>query len=116
MAKEKTLSWWQRLRGEVVWHVASTVATSAEIPAILPEKGAVIIGTDAKPQWLVFDCPCGKGHRITVTLNPANQRHWKVLQNKMLSVYPSIEDKTEGRHCHFLITNGNIMWISADKR
>ena len=115
MAGGKGISLWKLFTGVTGWHISSVVGTADDVPLKFPDKGAVIIGTEKQPKWLMFDCPCGTGHFVKVTLDPANNPHWKVLQAKKLSVYPSIEVRTPDRHCHFMITNGNIVWVNSTK-
>lgn len=116
MAFESVISWWRQITGNNCWRIHSTVGTPADVPSELPDMAAVIVGTEQKPQSLVLDCPCGAGHRITVNLNSANTPHWKILQKQKLSVYPSIEEITASKRCHFMITNGNVIWVQTTKK
>jgi hypothetical protein len=109
------MAFWDKWFAKPVWNIVRDVKDLDEVPTILPDKGAVLVGTDAQPKLLVFDCPCGAGHRFKVMLDQSVTPHWKVLQRTKLSVYPSLKADAP-QDCHFLITNGNIMWIGTDRR
>ena len=47
---------------------AGTVAEGDEVPDLIPVRRAFLVGAPSNWKWLVFDCPCGAGHRIV--LNP----------------------------------------------
>ena len=92
------------------WRVVSRVAAGDEIPDLIPERGVVLVGTRAKPTWAAFDCPCQRGHRIMINLDPSRHPAWRIEAGKPLSIRPSIDDITAKRRCHFFVTRGKIVW------
>lgn len=111
MASIGRLPWWEWIPGRS-WRIVVTVEAADEIPMRLPLAGAVLVGSSNHPKWLAFDCPCRTGHRIMVTLDRAHYPHWTILDEKKLSVSPSIDYRSPGRHCHYLISRGKIVWVN----
>lgn len=110
MARLGRIPFWKWIPSRT-WRIVSAAEAADEIPEHLPSHGAVIVGSIKRPKWLAFDCPCGAGHRIMLTLDPAHLPHWVVWSRKKLSVSPSIDFRTAGRRCHFYITDGKIKWV-----
>jgi len=100
------------------WTVVATVEAADEVPDQLPRKGAVVVGSAAWPKWLVFDCACGRGHRIMINLDKSRRPSWKIGVDdaRRLSVHPSIDhDPKGGPRCHYFITRGQTVW-AKDRR
>lgn len=109
MADMKTVPWWQWIpfRG---WRIVLTVDAADEVPTSLPRNGAVLVGTERRPKWLSFDCPCGTGHRILIPLDPVQRPHWTISRSQPLSISPSVDYKST-RRCHYFISNGRTTWV-----
>jgi uncharacterized protein DUF6527 len=104
--------WWERFwQPTPTWQIVATVEAADEIPDRLPEMGIVVVGSREHPKWLVFDCPCNTGHRIMVTLDPANRPHWRITNRNKLSIYPSIDYRGSRMRCHYLIHRGRTVWV-----
>lgn len=114
MARIGRIPFWEWLPGRP-WRVVATVEAADEVPSHLPPCGAVIVGSVQRPKWLAFDCPCGTGHRIMVTLDPAHRRHWRISRAKKLTITPSIDYQTDVRRCHFYVIKGRIRWIKNEE-
>jgi hypothetical protein len=110
MARVERIPFWEWIPGRA-WRIVTTVDAADEVPERLPPQGAVVVGSSEHPKWLAFDCPCKTGHRIMVTLDPAHRPHWVVKSGKKLSVSPSLDYRTAERRCHYLVTNGKIIWV-----
>lgn len=110
MARLGRIPFWEWIPGRS-WRIVTTVEAADEIPERLPPQGAVMVGSWQHPKWLAFDCPCKTGHRIMVTLDPAHWPHWVIKGEKKLSVTPSVDYRTAERHCHYMVTNGKIIWV-----
>lgn len=111
MGTVNKIRWWTWIRWPWRrWSIVLIVEAADEVPERLPWRGAVLVGTRAYPKWLAFDCPCGSGHRIVVTLDRGHKPHWKVTATKQLSVVPSIDYCGGGRRCHYFISNGKTVW------
>ncbi|MHB1643820.1 MAG: DUF6527 family protein [Acidithiobacillus sp.] len=103
------IPWWQWLPIPW-WRIVVSVDAADEIPTKLPHKGAVLVGSHRQPKWLAFDCPCRRGHRVMVTLDVAHQPHWTIKGDLLLTLWPSVDDHTAGRRCHYIIRNGRTLW------
>ncbi len=110
MADVSTISWSQWLPGRS-WRVVATVLEGDEVPVRLPQNGAVLVGSPARPKWLAFDCPCRSGHRIMANLDANRYPFWQVVGRKRLSVWPSFDVRREARRCHYLILQGRTLWV-----
>lgn len=103
------IPWWQWLPIPR-WRIVASVDAADEIPARLPRKGAVLVGSRRQPKWLAFDCPCQRAHRVMVTLDTAHRPYWTVTGGFFLNLWPSVDDRTAGRRCHYIIRNGRTHW------
>jgi len=110
----KKLSWWQWLP-IFPWRIVGYVEAADEIPKRLPRNAAVLVGSQTRPKWLAFDCPCRAGHRIMVTLDATHIPHWSLVSAKPLTVSPSFDYNTPHRSCHFFIRGGRVEWAAAGR-
>lgn len=110
MAHLGRIPFWEWIPGRS-WRIVTTVEAADEIPERLPPQGAVVVGSSRHPKWLAFDCPCKSGHRIMVTLDPAHWPHWVMRNAKKLTISPSVDYRTLERRCHYMVTNGKIIWV-----
>jgi hypothetical protein len=101
--------WWQWLPLPW-WRLVATVDAADEVPDRLPKRGAILVGSPAKPKWLAFDCPCRARHRVMVSLDSARRPRWSIRGAFVLSVSPSVDDRTLGTRCHYFIRNGRTVW------
>ena len=110
MAPLNIVSRWQRLwPGK--WRIAEVFDAADLVPEKLPRNGAVLVGTTQRPKWLVFDCPCRRGHRIMLTLDAAHRPHWKVTDFDNLSLWPSVDYVTDSQRCHYILKDGRVLWV-----
>src|SRR6266542_3670497 len=99
---DRLASWWQSLPLPWRrWKVVDEVASGGDVPAKLPRRGAAIVIASGEPTWLAFDCPCRRGHRVMLNLSASRNPWWKVQDYDPLTVWPSIDDETLERRCHF---------------
>lgn len=110
MAGLGRLPWWEWIPGRS-WRIVAAVEAADEIPEQLPPGGVILVGSPQRPKWLAFDCPCKTGHRIMVTLDRAHYPHWTVLDEKKLSLSPSVDYRASGRRCHYVIRRGKVLWV-----
>ena len=92
------------------WRIAGQVEAGDEVAEHLPYRRVVLVGAPEHPTWVVFDCPCRTGHRLMVNLDPARHPFWRIESPRPLSIYPSIDNLTLERRCHFIIRNGKLRW------
>lgn len=93
------------------WHVAIRVAAADEIPASIPAFSAVMVGMDADPKWLAFDCPCATGHQIMLNLDQRRPPSWAVAGTRRLTIKPSVDSCRPERRCHYFVREGKVRWI-----
>jgi len=95
------------------WRVVASVSSADEVPGRLPHKGAVLVCDGGPPKWIVFECPCGTGHRIMLNTDRHRWPTWSVDLNKLdrLTISPSISVRSAMRYCHYFVRQGRIHWI-----
>lgn len=108
MAGLKALfTWWDSLplpwRS---WRIVEQVEAPDEVATRLPYRGVVLVGE----RWAVFDCACRARHRLMVNLDRTRYPFWRIESRNPLSIYPSIDDITTQRRCHFNIRDGKLSW------
>jgi len=92
------------------WRVVLTVDAADAIPDHIPSRAAVVVKRDGTPTWVAFDCPCRRGHRVMVNLDPARRPTWALQSASPLTLSPSIDDHSGARRCHFFVKQGRIRW------
>lgn len=103
------ISWWKWLpRGS--WRIVMRVDDADEVPTKIPRNAVVLVGRDRFHKWLVFDCPCRRGHRVMLNLDSSRLPHWRITNVKKLTVTPSIDWHGKGASCHYFIRNGRVVW------
>lgn len=103
--------WWRRRRRQGPWRVTTIVAEADQIPDVIPTYGAALVRSDGTAKWLVFDCPCGTGHRIILNLDCRRWPKWSVASESPLTLRPSVDVDLDERRCHYVIRHGHVTWI-----
>lgn len=64
--------------------------------------------------WTLFQCPCGCGHIISLSLQINHQPNWvvKVSKGNRPTLYPSVWQNS-GCKSHFWIYDGRVIWCST---
>jgi hypothetical protein len=104
------LRYWRRLKADL------SARSAADIPDRLPARHGVIVGTDSHPKWLVFDCPCRRGHRVMLNLDPGHTPRWRVSATTPLTLHPSVDERSPVGHCHYVVREGRVRWIERTDR
>jgi len=110
VGKLNQIPWWQWLRPGR-WRIAGIYDAADLVPDKLPSNGAALVGTLQRPKWIVFDCPCRRGHRIMLTLDRAHNPHWRITDFKLLSFWPSVDYVTPQQRCHYVMEKGQVVWV-----
>lgn len=111
------VAWWQSLPFPwTAWRIVQCVDAADEIPDQIPNKGVILVGRLGSMTWAAFDCPCKSEHRLMVNLDDSRRPSWRITSIKPLTIHPSIDDVTTGRHCHFFIRRGRIRWAEFNWR
>lgn len=99
------LLYWRRRKADL------TAISVGDIPERLPKRHGVITGTAEYPKWIVFDCPCERGHRVMLNLDPAHRPQWRIDQAYPLTLSPSVDERSLVGHCHYVVRKGRVTWI-----
>jgi hypothetical protein len=107
-----TIRWWDWIEWPWRrWQVDGWLDAADEVPEKLPPRSVIAIGSEDYPKWAVFDCPCGRGHRIMLSLSSGSSRRWHLEAMKPITLAPSIDSWHAGVRCHYFIRNGKVLWV-----
>jgi hypothetical protein len=109
----KTISWWQWIP-IFRWRVVATVDSADVVPRRLPRNGAILVGHRVQPKWIVFDCPCRRGHRIMLNTDPSRMPRWSLSDSRRLSIFPSVDYHGSSYRCHYFVRSGKIRWVPGE--
>lgn len=88
-------------------------ASQADVPQKLPDDTLAVVGTAERPKWAILECPCGRGHQLTVSLSRAHRPHWRLSEGRSgATLHPSIDFDSAYR-CHFVLSDGEVHWIRS---
>lgn len=113
------VAWWQDGRPLIErltpgpWRLEATVADMDDVPLSIRPRRAYLVATPTRRKWLVFDCPCGRGHRIALNLDRARRPVWTVRLSKRgsITLQPSVNYRHDRGVCHYVMSNGRIGWV-----
>ena len=97
------------------WRVVDTTASGADIPSVIPPRGAVLVNALGSARFLAFECPCHGPHRIMLNLDASHYPRWVVRNPDPLSVWPSVDYRHDGQRCHFVLRGGIVKWVSDEE-
>ncbi|GAA0352654.1 DUF6527 family protein [Micropruina glycogenica] len=101
----KSIRYWRR------WKADLSTSSAADIPVRLPVRRAVVVESAGRPKWLIFDCPCDRGHRVMLNLDRGNRPLWRIADRYPLTLYPSVDERSSVGHCHYVVRDGYVRWI-----
>ena len=95
------------------WRLEGTVSDMDEVPLQIGSRRAYLVATARRHKWLVFDCPCGNGHRIVLNLDRARRPVWTVRVSKrgVLTLHPSVDYRDDRLACHYVLFDGRVEWV-----
>lgn len=91
-----------------------TVASVLDVPETLRPGHAVVVRPGAlAEQWLAFDCPCSRRHRLLVNLSAARRPRWRLAVGRRgaVSLTPSVDSHSADGRCHFWLRHGRVDWV-----
>ena len=99
------LSWAARGLGR---HAAAFVKDE---PAVLEPRTVYVVGEDGHHWFAAFDCPCGCGETIKLSLVPGDRPGWTLREHwtGTASLAPSVWRKV-GCKSHFWLRKGKVNW------
>lgn len=84
-----------------------------EIPESIPRHTMFVVGAQHNPKWAVFECPCGAGHQIMLSLVAAHARHWRLqATHDGPTLYPSVNYAHSRGRCHFWLAEGRVRFTA----
>ena len=101
----------KRIRTWRRWKADLHASSIADVPDQIRRRHAVVVGSGARDKWLVFDCPCRRGHRVLINLDPENSPRWRVTARVPLTLIPSVDERSQAGHCHYVVRDGGVRWI-----
>ena len=106
----------ERLRLVPVLRLAGMSPHVLDVPDVLKQGEVVLVGEDpTQPQWLAFDCPCRRGHRLLINLSQSRRPRWTLHHDdrERVSLHPSVDSFSEVGRCHFWLRRGRVAWVKA---
>ena len=76
------------------------------------ENDIYVVGHPDGPKWAILDCPCGRGHRLTVNVMKSGYPHWNLrLRRGKASLTPSVVVTDHPCHSHFFLESNRVRWF-----
>ena len=116
MAKLAERLWRRLFSRKGPWRLGSVVDAATDIPFALEKCNGVLVGSTEHPKWIAFDCPCATGHRIMLNLDPSRRPVWRMTSTNPLTLRPSVDSVEKKRRCHFVMNNGQVLWVREHRR
>lgn len=91
------------------WTVTARYADLDDVPDRLGSRDIALITAPERTKWIIFDCPCRRGHRIMLNADRSRKPFWTLHASEPATINPSI-DFRGGRRCHYSIRNGRTIW------
>lgn len=109
--KSSLREWWYRLKRRHRYARVKFVDSMSEVP-VRTANAIYVVGPRTTPKWAVFDCPCARGHRLTVNLMRSGYPHWipKMADDKV-SLTPSIAVTDHPCQSHFWLDRNCVRWV-----
>jgi hypothetical protein len=112
--KKKLFSFLARKAAEILRRSRYSGVKTVERMSEVPDKTGsfiFIVERGGHAQWAVFDCPCRRGHRLTVSLRKSDHPHWSIRwRGEKLSLSPSLW-LTNDCKSHFWIRDNKVTWV-----
>ena len=103
--------WWRRCRRRHRFEGLVRLDTGAEQGAAIRAQKLVLVGSEEKPKWLRFACPCRCGDVLALNLMASHSPRWNVEihPDQTVTVNPSVDATKCGSH--FWIRKSGIEWV-----
>jgi hypothetical protein len=100
---------WRRRAPRPVHYGLVHVTRRSDLPRALGRFRVYAVGHPAK--WVVFACPCGRGHEIALNLANSSHPRWSLhTTTHGPTVSPSVDATWHGFRCHYWIRDGRVRW------
>ena len=69
------------------------------------------VARNGEPKWALFQCPCGCGFVVTLSLQPTHRPRWRVRtsDDDRPTLRPSVW-RDGGCFSHFFVDDGRVYW------
>src|SRR5438477_11747265 len=102
---------WHRWKRRHTYRRTRFVTSMRGVPDHL-ENHIYVVGQHEGPKWVVLDCPCGLGHRLTVNLMKSGYPHWNLRVSRgKASLSPSVVVTDHPCHSHFFLERSRARWF-----
>ncbi|MBN9605805.1 MAG: hypothetical protein J0G30_04270 [Actinomycetales bacterium] len=105
-----------RLRAWGRWKITSRLRSVADVPERLPQRHAILVGGIDFDKWLVFECPCRRGHRVVLNLDLGRWPSWRIASAIPLTIQPSVDEESSVGRCHYFVRKGRVRWIERTNK
>lgn len=109
-------SWWKRTKPDRRYPRTVFLESRRDVPDAPAADTLYVVGVKRAPKWLIFDCPCGRGHRLDVNLMRARNPFWRLsfgLANRV-SASPSLWVADDICDSHFWLKNSAVYFVRAN--
>ena len=111
MTRATATDFWRRLRlTRPRIDNVSYIASPTDAPDDIDRHTLIVVGNERFQKWALLECPCGRGHRLTVSLQRSHRPSWRLaIGARGPSLLPSIDSRGAWR-CHFWLRDGRVRW------
>src|SRR5690349_20647485 len=108
-------NWWKRAKPDRRYSHTVFLECRHEVPDSPPRDTLYVVGAPEAAKWLLFDCPCGRGHRLDVNLMRERRPFWRlsVGRGDKLSVFPSLWVADDMCDSHFWLKDSCVYFVRA---
>jgi hypothetical protein len=112
MTRGTAIDLWRRLRlTRPRINNITYVASPTDAPDDIDRHTLIVVGNEQFQKWAMLECPCGRGHRLTVSLQLSHKPSWRfTIGADGPSLFPSIDSRAL-RRCHFWLRGGRVRWL-----
>lgn len=83
-------------------------------------KNIYVVGSLPNAKWVVFNCPCERGHQLRVPLMQTASPRWKLrMTRSKVTLFPSVSVDNDPCTSHFWLNDSRVewaRWMSDDKK
>jgi Family of unknown function (DUF6527) len=113
--RNRPTDWWRRRRWTAprIKRVAY-YENRSDVPESVERQTLAVAGSRTRPKWAVFECPCGRGHQLVMSLSPEHWPAWRLEEHQDgPTLAPSIDSHRPHR-CHFWLRQGRVTWVPEE--
>jgi hypothetical protein len=105
---------WRRLKSTHQYSGIKFVGSLPEVPAEVGND-IYIIESFNTAKWVVFNCPCSRGHKLTVNLMKSSYPRWTLrLSGNKVSLSPSVVVTDHPCRSHFWLKSNHVYLAFED--